>query len=296
MTCETSPEHGETWNPEVPIHETTAAGVGEYSIQWAFDKEEDGGPHRVEWALFSVAADSDDEGPENSVYYHTTSGKMQDWTQDIGKAAPCVTGFVKWDGCTQWWMNDNPLHVDSRHEYHAFATAMIKARHRAMAIMREYGRHVDEPDQVVDMEVVCALVTGPNGTLLMQKRPDSKNRPGQWEWPGGKVERGEDPRAALVRELTEELGPEWEGAAVIGQVFQETMHLVGVMRLTGFAVALPKALAIKIAGMEGWIGSEEQEVEWVGVNRAIIERPCTYGTYRAYKDVLRWVQQRGRKS
>jgi 8-oxo-dGTP pyrophosphatase MutT (NUDIX family) len=295
-TCETEEERGDTWQPDVPIQETIHAGVGEYSIQWAFDKDEEGGPHRVEWALFDVAGVQDD----GTVLYATPSGKMGDWTEDIGKAAPTVTGFVKWDGCTQWWQNDNPCHVDSRQNFHAFAMAMVKARHRALALMREHGRHVDEPDQVVELEVVCALITGPNGSILMQDRlvGHGKLRPGMLEWPGGKVNTRlkEDPRAALVRELTEELGPEWESAAVIGQVFQLTMHVEVLMRLTGYAVALPKELALKIAAQEEWTGAEGQRVRWVGLNQAILYESCTPGTYMAYRDVLRWVQQRGRKS
>jgi 8-oxo-dGTP pyrophosphatase MutT (NUDIX family) len=285
------------WNPGAPIHETLEGDVGAYSIQWAFEKDGEDPPLRVEWALFEVAAGADENhGP---LYKKPGAKGAKDWTDDIGKAQPCVTGFVKWDGCTQWWQNDDPQHVDSRNEFHAFAMAMVKARHRALALMREHGRHVDEPDQVVEMEVVCALITGPNGSILMQDRlvGHGKLRPGMLEWPGGKVDirRNEDPRAALVRELTEELGPEWESAAVIGQVFQLTMHVEVLMRLTGYAVALPKELALKIAAQEEWMGAEGQRVRWVGLNKAILYESCTPGTYMAYRDVLRWIQQRGRK-
>ena len=53
--------------------------------------------------------------------------------------------------------------------------------------------------------VAGALPDG-EGRLLMQKRPVGKRHGGLWEFPGGKVERGESPRNALVRELNEELG------------------------------------------------------------------------------------------
>lgn len=53
--------------------------------------------------------------------------------------------------------------------------------------------------------VALAFVRG-NGTWLMQRRPEGKAHAGQWEFPGGKVETGETPRAALVREIAEELG------------------------------------------------------------------------------------------
>jgi 8-oxo-dGTP diphosphatase len=41
--------------------------------------------------------------------------------------------------------------------------------------------------------------------LLLQQRPPGKRHAGLWEFPGGKVESGETPRAALVREIAEEL-------------------------------------------------------------------------------------------
>jgi len=57
--------------------------------------------------------------------------------------------------------------------------------------------------------VVAGLVwLGPD-RLLVQRRPaDASHGPGRLELPGGKVEPGEAPRAALTRELTEEWGPE----------------------------------------------------------------------------------------
>ncbi len=53
--------------------------------------------------------------------------------------------------------------------------------------------------------VVCALIERKKLILLAQ-RPAHKHLPLKWEFPGGKVERGEDPAAAIVREIREELG------------------------------------------------------------------------------------------
>ena len=53
--------------------------------------------------------------------------------------------------------------------------------------------------------VACALVDADNRVLLAQ-RPEGKSLAGLWEFPGGKVEPGETPELALVRELKEELG------------------------------------------------------------------------------------------
>jgi 8-oxo-dGTP diphosphatase len=56
------------------------------------------------------------------------------------------------------------------------------------------------------MLVVAAALVDRSGRVLVQRRPPGKAMAGLWEFPGGKVEPGETPEAALVRELTEELG------------------------------------------------------------------------------------------
>lgn len=53
--------------------------------------------------------------------------------------------------------------------------------------------------------VACALVDSDNRVLVSQ-RPEGKQMAGLWEFPGGKLEAGERPEAALIRELAEELG------------------------------------------------------------------------------------------
>jgi 8-oxo-dGTP diphosphatase len=58
------------------------------------------------------------------------------------------------------------------------------------------------------IDVVCGLIEDGAGRLLACRRPPGKHLGGLWEFPGGKVEPGESPRAALVRELREELGIE----------------------------------------------------------------------------------------
>ncbi|MBU2032579.1 MAG: (deoxy)nucleoside triphosphate pyrophosphohydrolase [Alphaproteobacteria bacterium] len=56
------------------------------------------------------------------------------------------------------------------------------------------------------LAVVAAVLIDDRGRWLMHKRPAGKHHGGLWEYPGGKVESGENPANALVREIAEELG------------------------------------------------------------------------------------------
>ena len=55
---------------------------------------------------------------------------------------------------------------------------------------------------------VVAAVIERDGLILIGQRPPGKSHALEWEFPGGKIEQGESPRAALARELREELGIE----------------------------------------------------------------------------------------
>lgn len=66
--------------------------------------------------------------------------------------------------------------------------------------------------------VAVALVDG-EGRVLLQQRSQHRSFPGMWEFPGGKVEAGELPEAALVRELKEELGIQTDSACLAPACF-----------------------------------------------------------------------------
>ena len=56
------------------------------------------------------------------------------------------------------------------------------------------------------MAVVALALRDGSGRWLMHRRPPDKQHAGLWEFPGGKVENGENPSQALCREIEEELG------------------------------------------------------------------------------------------
>jgi 8-oxo-dGTP diphosphatase len=56
--------------------------------------------------------------------------------------------------------------------------------------------------------VVAVALVDRDGRVLIAQRPEGKPMAGLWEFPGGKLEPGESPEAALIRELREELGIE----------------------------------------------------------------------------------------
>jgi 8-oxo-dGTP diphosphatase len=56
------------------------------------------------------------------------------------------------------------------------------------------------------LPVVAAAMVDLEGRVLLQQRPPGKSLAGLWEFPGGKLEEGEAPASAIVREIHEELG------------------------------------------------------------------------------------------
>ena len=67
--------------------------------------------------------------------------------------------------------------------------------------------------------LVTAAIIFDSDKVLVTRRPDNKRHPGLWEFPGGKIDSGESPEAALIREIREELGAEIEVEGIFEAVY-----------------------------------------------------------------------------
>ena len=108
--------------------------------------------------------------------------------------------------------------------------------------------------------VVAAALIDKNRKVLLQKRPKGKQMAGLWEFPGGKVEKGEIPEIALVRELHEELGisvnPDDLGPAVFASEPLDDRHLL-----------------LLLYTCEKWVGEptnkDAEEIQWLSVDQMV---------------------------
>ena len=105
-----------------------------------------------------------------------------------------------------------------------------------------------------NLTVVAAVIRDAEGRVLLAKRPDDRHMGGLWEFPGGKVDDGEAPADALVRELREELGV----AASIGHPITFAVHEEPGLRI------LLLFYAARILDGEPK-GKEGQAVTWVPI-------------------------------
>ena len=96
-----------------------------------------------------------------------------------------------------------------------------------------------------------------DGRILIAKRPDGKSMAGLWEFPGGKVELGETPEQALVRELSEELGIKTWNSCLAPLTFASHAY-------KDFHLLMPLFVCRKWEGIV--IPKEEQELKWVYSN------------------------------
>jgi len=102
--------------------------------------------------------------------------------------------------------------------------------------------------------VAAAAIFDDQGRILLAQRPEGKSMAGLWEFPGGKIEQGEAPETALVRELEEELSIKVNENTLKSLNFvsfsYSDFHLLMVLYACGEWLGQPKPI-------------EGQNLEWV---------------------------------
>jgi 8-oxo-dGTP diphosphatase len=128
--------------------------------------------------------------------------------------------------------------------------------------------------------VSAAALVRSDGRLLIQQRPAGKPMAGLWELPGGKVEDGEHPEGALIREIREELGIElktsdMEAFAFVSHAY-ETFHLL-------MPVFLIRRWDGEVEAREG------QNLAWVSAEE-IRRYPAPEADLPLYERFIEWAQ------
>lgn len=108
--------------------------------------------------------------------------------------------------------------------------------------------------------LVAAGVILERGAVLLSRRKQGTHLSGLWEFPGGKVEAGEDPRDALRRELAEELGIDTDVGEILDVTFHRYEDADKAVLLLFFEAARrpasPEPRALDVAEVK-WAGPDE---------------------------------------
>ena len=114
------------------------------------------------------------------------------------------------------------------------------------------------PKGPVNLVTVSAVImVDIDGRILIAQRPEGKSMAGLWEFPGGKVEDGETPERALIRELKEELGIDTTEACLAAFTFASHTY-------DDFHLLMPVFLCRK---WDGFVQAKEgQNLKWVKIN------------------------------
>ena len=123
--------------------------------------------------------------------------------------------------------------------------------------------HVRDPASTKPLVLVVAMaLVDIDNRVLIAQRPEGKPMAGLWEFPGGKVEAGETPEAALIREIHEELGIDTSESCLAPFTFASHIY-------EDFHLFMPLYICRKWSG--DMIPREGQVLKWV--------RPMRLGDY-----------------
>lgn len=133
--------------------------------------------------------------------------------------------------------------------------------------------------------VVAGLITRDDGRMLITQRRADQAHPLAWEFPGGKIEPGESPGVALVRELGEELG----AAVEVGRIWDVLYHDYGtfeVIMLVYGCRLLPgeEARCIEVRALAWCVPSELAGYDLLPADQPLVRRLMAEGLPRWAKE------------
>ena len=125
--------------------------------------------------------------------------------------------------------------------------------------------------------VVAGLIVGADGRILITQRRADQALPLQWEFPGGKVEPGESPVAALARELAEEIGVAVEVGRIWDVLFHAypTFDLVMLVYACRVVSGVPRA--VEVADLVWATPDELPRWDILPADRPLVERLVAEG-------------------
>lgn len=123
------------------------------------------------------------------------------------------------------------------------------------------------------IEVVCGVVFDQAQRLLAAQRPAGKALAGKWEFPGGKLEKGETPAAALQRELIEELSLR---VTVLDEMYRLTVKTPDNNTLILYFLRAIRQEASQVLPQENqqfcWVKkSQLKSVDWLDTDKEFVE-------------------------
>ena len=126
--------------------------------------------------------------------------------------------------------------------------------------------------------VVAGLIVGDDRRILITQRRADQALPLQWEFPGGKVEPGEAPVAALARELAEEIGV----TAIVGRIWEVLFHAYPAFDLVMLVYACRLAAgseprAVEVADLAWVVASDLPAWDILPADRPLVERLVNEG-------------------
>ena len=125
--------------------------------------------------------------------------------------------------------------------------------------------------------VVAAVIQRSDRRLLIGQRRRQDTSPLKWEFPGGKVEKGETPEAALARELREELGVQLLHCVALGKVQHQYANLDRILEILFYAAAIePLEVTPKKFEQVAWVLPKELgNYDFLAANAQLIANLAT---------------------